>query len=106
MKILLTGAQGQVGWELQRSLALLGPVHAVGRAELDLSDAAAIRRLMREVRPTVVVNAAAWSTRGAACRCTLSCAAPASLPACPLHPIRCLQRPWALTRTCLRMAWT
>ena len=61
MKILLTGAQGQVGWELQRSLALLGPVHAVGRATLDLSDAAAIRRLVRAVRPTVVVNAAAYT---------------------------------------------
>lgn len=61
MKILLTGADGQVGWELQRSLALLGEVHATNRATLDLSDAAAIRRLMRELQPALVVNAAAYT---------------------------------------------
>ena len=61
MKILLTGADGQVGWELQRSLALLGEVHAINRATLDLSDAAAIRRLMRELQPALVVNAAAYT---------------------------------------------
>jgi dTDP-4-dehydrorhamnose reductase len=61
VKILLTGADGQVGWELQRSLALLGEVHATNRATLDLSDAAAIRRLMRELQPALVVNAAAYT---------------------------------------------
>ena len=61
MKILLTGADGQAGWELRRSLALLGEVHATNRATLDLSDAAAIRRLMRKLEPALVVNAAAYT---------------------------------------------
>jgi dTDP-4-dehydrorhamnose reductase len=61
VKILLTGADGQVGWELQRSLALLGEVHATNRATLDLSDAGCIRRLMRELQPALVVNAAAYT---------------------------------------------
>lgn len=77
-----------------------------GRRRPAGSAAALVATCPAAVLHGLVVNAAAWSTRGAACRCTLSCAAPASLPACPLHPIRCLQRPWALTRTCLRMAWT
>jgi dTDP-4-dehydrorhamnose reductase len=40
---------------------LLGEVHATNRATLDLSDAAAIRRLMRELQPALVVNAAAYT---------------------------------------------
>lgn len=61
MKILLTGADGQVGWELRRTLSCLGQIHATTRANLDLSKPAAIRGLMRELRPDVVVNAAAYT---------------------------------------------
>jgi dTDP-4-dehydrorhamnose reductase len=59
MKILLTGKDGQVGFELQRSLALLGEVVAVDLADCDLSDAQAIRQLVAMVRPSVIVNPAA-----------------------------------------------
>lgn len=61
MKILLTGRDGQVGSELARALAPLGEVAATTRAELDLSDADAIRRAMRQGKPQVVVNAAAYT---------------------------------------------
>ena len=45
MKILLTGKHGQVGFELQRSLAVLGAVVAVDQTECNLADAGAIRTL-------------------------------------------------------------
>lgn len=61
MNILLTGKNGQVGWELARALLPLGRVHAFGHAELDLADAAAVRRTLDEVRPQVIVNAAAYT---------------------------------------------
>ena len=59
--ILLTGCNGQVGWELQRTLAPLGRVTAVERSALDLADADSIRAMLREVRPHVIVNAAAYT---------------------------------------------
>ena len=61
MNILLTGRNGQVGWELARALLPLGRVHAFGHAELDLADAAAVRRKLDELRPDVIVNAAAYT---------------------------------------------
>src|SRR6478736_350144 len=61
MKILLIGKHGQVAWELQRTLATLGDVVAVGRADLNLSDVPAVRRFVAEVRPQVIVNAAAYT---------------------------------------------
>jgi dTDP-4-dehydrorhamnose reductase len=60
-KILLTGKNGQVGFELQRALAPLGEVVAVDHAECDLSDAAAIRALVQQVKPDVIVNPAAYT---------------------------------------------
>ena len=59
MRILLTGRNGQVGWELERKLAPLGEVIATDRATLDLADPDAIRRVVREAKPQVIVNAAA-----------------------------------------------
>ncbi len=59
MKILLTGRDGQVGWELARALAPLGEVMALGRGDLDLADADAIRRTVRQAGPDLIVNAAA-----------------------------------------------
>jgi len=59
--ILLTGSQGQLGFELRRSLAPLGRVSAVDRARCDLADAAQVRALMQTVRPDIVVNAAAYT---------------------------------------------
>lgn len=61
MSILLLGKNGQVGWELQRSLSVLGEVVAVGRSECDLIDANAIRTLVRDIQPEVIVNAAAYT---------------------------------------------
>jgi dTDP-4-dehydrorhamnose reductase len=60
-KILLTGKNGQVGWELQRTLASLGDVVAVGHPEMDLADPDSVRKVIREVRPGLIVNAAAYT---------------------------------------------
>ena len=60
-KILLTGGNGQVGWELQRTLAPLGDVYAPTRQQLDLSQHDALRSLIREFRPQWIVNAAAYT---------------------------------------------
>ncbi|GBG12951.1 dTDP-4-dehydrorhamnose reductase [Novimethylophilus kurashikiensis] len=59
--ILLTGASGQVGWELQRALAPLGRVVAPSSAVLNLADTDSIRRVIREVRPHLIVNSAAYT---------------------------------------------
>jgi dTDP-4-dehydrorhamnose reductase len=61
VKILLLGAQGQVGFQLQRSLACLGQLHSTTRLDLDLSDISAIRSLTNEVKPDLIVNAAAYT---------------------------------------------
>ena len=61
MRILLTGAIGQVGWELRKTLAPLGEVAAFGRAELDLRDADRLREAVRAANPDVIVNAAAYT---------------------------------------------
>lgn len=61
MKILLLGKNGQIGWELQRTLAPLGKITALGRQELDLTDTQAIRRAVRSVKPDLIVNAAAYT---------------------------------------------
>lgn len=60
-KILLFGKNGQVGCELQRTLAPLGNVCAVGRTECDIADADAITATLDAVRPAVIVNAAAYT---------------------------------------------
>jgi dTDP-4-dehydrorhamnose reductase len=61
LRILLTGRNGQVGWELERALMPIGDVVATDRSTLDLSDVDAIRRVVRETRPEVIVNAAAYT---------------------------------------------
>ena len=60
MKLLLLGKNGQVGWELQRSLAPLGEVIALDRhAGGDINDLQALAQTIRHVRPDVIINAAA-----------------------------------------------
>lgn len=59
--VLLLGGSGQVGTELRRALAPLGPIVAPTRAELDLADDAALRRVVRDVGAPVIVNAAAYT---------------------------------------------
>lgn len=59
--ILLTGVNGQLGWELQRALAPLGKIVALARAELDLGQPDAIRAVVREQRPDIIINPAAYT---------------------------------------------
>lgn len=61
MRILLTGKNGQVGFELQRALAPLGELLAVDQSECDMADAQAIRRLARSFNPDIIVNPAAYT---------------------------------------------
>jgi dTDP-4-dehydrorhamnose reductase len=59
--IMLTGANGQIGGELVRTLSLLGRVVACTRAELPLECGNRIREVVRELRPQAIVNAAAYT---------------------------------------------
>ena len=61
MKCLVTGCRGQVGWELTRSLAVLGEVVACDRSTADLSRPDSLRALVANVRPDAIVNAAAYT---------------------------------------------
>ena len=65
-RILLIGSDGQVGWELRRTLAPVGQVIASSLEgesgpSVDLADAASVRRIFNEVHPDAVVNAAAYT---------------------------------------------
>lgn len=61
MKILLTGKNGQLGFELIRALAPLGEIVAIDREECDLANPDAVRTLVRSVRPDLIVNPAAYT---------------------------------------------
>ena len=65
MKVLLLGKNGQVGWELQRSLSCIGELVALDRKSAqfcgDLTDFAGLTKTLRDVRPDVIVNAAAYT---------------------------------------------
>jgi len=61
LRILLTGKTGQVGFELQRTLAPLGAVIALDAEHLDLASPDAIRKKVREIKPQIIVNAAAYT---------------------------------------------
>ena len=61
MKILLIGKNGQVGWELRRTLAPLAEVVAVDYPEINFTDVPALRQFVSATRPSVVVNAAAYT---------------------------------------------
>ncbi len=60
-QILLIGKNGQVGWELQRTLATLGEVVSVDHHAMDLANPDAIRKVVREIKPALIVNAAAYT---------------------------------------------
>jgi dTDP-4-dehydrorhamnose reductase len=59
--ILLTGVNGQIGFELARSLQGLGRLVAFDRSGLDLGDLVRLRNVVREVKPTLIVNPAAYT---------------------------------------------
>lgn len=60
-KILQIGTNGQVGWELLRTCAPLGEVVALDYPEVDLSDIAGLRCLVAEIKPNIIINAAAYT---------------------------------------------
>jgi dTDP-4-dehydrorhamnose reductase len=61
MRILLTGCNGQVGWELNRALLPLGTVFPLSRLQLDLADLNDLRLAVQKFSPDVIVNAAAYT---------------------------------------------
>jgi dTDP-4-dehydrorhamnose reductase len=61
MRILLLGKSGQLGWELQRTLAPLGAIIALDYPEIDLARLDDLRRIVRESRPTLILNATAYT---------------------------------------------
>lgn len=61
MKILLFGKNGQVGWELNRSLQPLGEIIALARDEADFSTPESLREIVRKIKPDVIVNAVAYT---------------------------------------------
>jgi dTDP-4-dehydrorhamnose reductase len=61
MKLLLLGKNGQLGFELQRALAPLGEVLAVGHAQCNVADPSALRSLVQSASPDVIVNATAYT---------------------------------------------
>lgn len=61
MKILITGKNGQVGHALMRSLSGLGEIIALDRAALNLGQMDAIRQVVRQINPTLIINAAAYT---------------------------------------------
>lgn len=65
-RFLLLGARGQLGLELHRQLAALGPVVAASRADVDLERAQSIAPAVERARPDVIVNAAAYTAVDAA----------------------------------------
>ena len=62
MKILLTGKNGQVGFELAKKLSTLGEVIATDREELDLANPDAIRQFIDQVKPNIIINPAAYTS--------------------------------------------
>ena len=61
MKILLTGKTGQVGYQLERSLQGLGEVVALNSMQMNLADLDQVRRVVREIKPDLIINPAAYT---------------------------------------------
>lgn len=60
-KILQIGTKGQLGWELLRTCAPLGEVVALDYPDVDLSNSTGLRELVRNVKPDIIINAAAYT---------------------------------------------
>ena len=60
-RILLSGANGQLGWELNHTLSPRYEVHAFERSNLDLTDSKQIRQRISETEPDIIINAAAYT---------------------------------------------
>jgi dTDP-4-dehydrorhamnose reductase len=59
--VLVTGANGQIGWELKRSLTAIGDVLAIDRETCDLSRPRDLPRIIQKAKPHIIVNAAAYT---------------------------------------------
>lgn len=60
-QILVTGKHGQVGWELCRTLSTIGNVVAIDQSDADFTQPSELERLVRTVKPDIIVNAAAYT---------------------------------------------
>ncbi len=60
-RILLLGKNGQLGWELERTLASIGSVTAIDYPDVDFMDESALRLAVRAAAPQLVINAAAYT---------------------------------------------
>ncbi|MBV2234413.1 MAG: dTDP-4-dehydrorhamnose reductase [Sterolibacterium sp.] len=60
-KILILGKNGQVGWELQRTLATLGQIQALAYPEIDLASQTSLKNALLALQPEIIVNAAAYT---------------------------------------------
>ncbi|KKO63671.1 dTDP-4-dehydrorhamnose reductase [Janthinobacterium sp. KBS0711] len=60
-RILISGKTGQIGYELERSLQGLGEIFALDRKQMDLADLDQVRDVIRRVKPTLIVNPAAYT---------------------------------------------
>ncbi len=61
LKIILLGKNGQLGWELHRTLQPLGSVDALDYPEIDLVHPKSILKIIREVHPHLIINATAYT---------------------------------------------
>jgi dTDP-4-dehydrorhamnose reductase len=61
MRALITGSGGQVGRELARTAPRGAEIRALSRGQLDISDGAAVKAIVQEFSPTVIINAAAYT---------------------------------------------
>lgn len=61
MRILLIGNNGQLGWELERTLAPLGELHACDYPDINLANIESIRQVFNQSKPGLVINAAAYT---------------------------------------------
>ncbi|KAB0327119.1 dTDP-4-dehydrorhamnose reductase [Janthinobacterium sp. PLB04] len=60
-RILISGKNGQVGYELERSLQGLGEIIALDRKQMDLANLDQVRDVIRSIKPTLIVNPAAYT---------------------------------------------
>jgi dTDP-4-dehydrorhamnose reductase len=61
MRIVLFGKNGQLGWEFQRILPVLGEVIALGRDEVDVSDLQNVKETLDELKPNLIINTSAYT---------------------------------------------
>src|SRR6185436_18100263 len=61
MRIVLFGKNGQLGWEFERTLPILGEVIALGRDEVDVSDLQSVKETLDQLKPNLIINTSAYT---------------------------------------------